>query len=102
MVLLLDHPATQVQHTPIWCILSLHIHAPAEHTASQATHIKGVMHFHTLAPSSVCKVCLACLKQSVQHIWERALHKEGIALQHQLHFAIVAGTSLYKLPYLRW
>lgn len=60
------------------------------------------MQFHTLPPSSVCKACLACLQQRVQHVREGALHEEGIALQHQLDFAVVAGTSLYKLAYLRW
>ena len=45
---------------------------------------------------------LPCLQQSVQHIWEGALHKEGIALEHKLDFAIVACAGLHKLPNFCW
>jgi hypothetical protein len=45
---------------------------------------------------------VANLQQSVQHIWEGALHKESVALEHKLDFAIVACTGVYKLADLCW
>lgn len=58
--------------------------------------------------STVCSLSaqadelVANLQQGVQHIWEGALHKESIALEHKLDFAIVACTGVYKLADLCW
>lgn len=38
----------------------------------------------------------------MQHFWVGALHKESVALEHKLHFAIVACACLHKLPDLWW
>ena len=42
------------------------------------------------------------LQECVQDIWEGALHKEGIPLQHQFHLAIVSCAGLHKLSNLGW